>query len=446
MVSTKRYIHNANQAAFDPIRWQQRLAWTATSAGAPTGLRACLPRERLRQTADHRQNVSGGEPEPIAREQYRDIGDRLRWNQLRTQEIPAPVILQLLLRGDAAAGSALPDELHEERSLDLVGVDRVHPDTISPKLDSGHPERLEQRRLASSVRHGVPAGHDRGLGDRGHDRPAESLASHDRGGAADRLDRAEVMDLELPLEIVAGDLADRSETRRKTGGVEETVQAAELEDSAAKQEVKAGVIPHVNRETDDASAGVRVRGHILRQLTIEIGHDDVGTLFGEAHRCRFSDTAAAADNQHDMTGQKLRRSLSSDLLLDLPPLQRPVLELEDVLLRNELKPVDRLGVADCLQHGAVADIRRGGAPLIAERGDHAEPGYENDLGPVVERSRPGPVVSPVIFLVLGMGSGELGPDLRGILCFAEDDWQAAGSQEVFRCGHAAADQLRHLSA
>src|SRR3712207_9476403 len=69
-------------------------------------------------------------------------------------------------------------------------------------------------------------------------------------------------------------------------------------------------------------------------------------------------SAAATDDDGDVPWQELGRALGRDLFLDLPPFQRPALELEDVLLRDELEAVHRFGVYDALQRCAVAEDRK----------------------------------------------------------------------------------------
>ena len=53
-------------------------------------------------------------------------------------------------------------------------------------------------------------------------------------------------------------------------------------------------------------------------------------LLGEPPRRRLADAAPAADHHHDVPRQLLGGALAGDRLLHLPPLQRPVLELEHV--------------------------------------------------------------------------------------------------------------------
>ena len=141
----------------------------------------------------------------------------------------------------------------------------------------------------------------------------------------------------------------------------------------------------------------------------------MGALLREPPSRRLPDAAAATDDHHDVPGQELGRALPRDLLLDLPALQRPVLELEDVRFGDELEPIHRLRVRDGLQHRPVAEIGGDRAALVGERGDHAEPGSEDHLGPVVERALARPGVSPVVLLVLGPRGGELAPDLAASL-------------------------------
>ena len=156
-------------------------------------------------------------------------------------------------------------------------------------------------------------------------------------GAADRGHRAEVVDLELALEVLPPDLGDRREPRRQAGGVEQAVEPAELEHRPAEQRVEAGVVPHVGRDADHPTGelGRQLGGDRLRRGGLEVGHHDVGALFGEASCRRLADAAAAADHHRDVPGQLLASPLAGDRLLHLAPLQRPVLELEDVGLGRD---------------------------------------------------------------------------------------------------------------
>ena len=109
-------------------------------------------------------------------------------------------------------------------------------------------------------------------------------------------------------------------------------------------------------------------------------------LLREPERRALADAAPPADHHHDVPGQQLGGALPGDLLVHLPPLQRPVLELEHVALGDELEPVHRFGVVDRLERRAIAEVRGHGAPLVGERRDDPEPRHQNDLGPVVERA------------------------------------------------------------
>ena len=59
------------------------------------------------------------------------------------------------------------------------------------------------------------------------------------------------MHLELALEVLAPDLRDRREAGREAGGIEETVEPAELEHRPAEERVQAGVAPDVGLHADD---------------------------------------------------------------------------------------------------------------------------------------------------------------------------------------------------
>ena len=147
----------------------------------------------------------------------------------------------------------------------------------------------------------------------------------------------------------------------------------------------------------------------------------MGTLLGEPPSRRGADAAAAADDDGDVARQQLGRPLLGDLLLDLPPLQRPVLELEDVLLRDELEAVHRLRVGDALQRGAVAEVGGDRVALVAEGGDEAQCGGEDDLGPVVERALARLGVAAVVVLVFDPRLLELLPNAGGDLVGRGED-------------------------
>ena len=63
----------------------------------------------------------------------------------------------------------------------------------------------------------------------------------------------------------------------------------------------------------------------------------------------MADAAAATNDHHDLAGYQQPFPVPLDLLLDLAPLERPVLELEDILVGNEPEAIDRLGPLPCLQ-------------------------------------------------------------------------------------------------
>ena len=147
-------------------------------------------------------------------------------------------------------------------------------------------------------------------------------------------------------------------------------------------------------------------------------------------------------------GQLLGGALARDRLLDLPALERPVLELEHVRLGKKLEAVHRLGALDGLERGPIAEVGGDGAALVGERGDQAETGHQDHLGPVVERTLAGRGVASVIGLVLGAGRGEPAPRLGDERVGGrrevevEPDRKAAGAEQVLGRRHAAAGPAR----
>ncbi len=324
------------------------------------------------------------------------------------------------------------------------------------QLHRRDPEGLEQRGLAPGVRHRVSTRHQRGLGDRRHDRAAQLLALHDRRRPADRPDSAEVVDLELPLEIVPADLGDWSETRRQAGGVEQAVQPAELEHRPSEQRVETGVVPHVGRHRYGAPGKFCARPPSATRSHCSPSRSATTTWAPSSAKRSAADFPMPLPPPMITTmcrARSLVRAVPRDLLLDLAALQRPVLELEHVRFGNELEAIDRLRILDALEHRPIADVRGDRAALVGEGRNHAEAGEEDDLGPVVERGLAAFGVSPVVGLVLGAGGGELrrgwrrDPSLRsGGQGGAQDDGQTPGAEQVLGGGHAAADQLRDLLA
>src|SRR4051812_14637639 len=101
---------------------------TSTSPMLVLGMRLALPRERFGRSPVHRQDITGGVPETIARQQHGEVADCLRRYEACTHEVPLGVCVELLLHGQSTRGSALAHELPEQGSVHLVGVDGVDPD------------------------------------------------------------------------------------------------------------------------------------------------------------------------------------------------------------------------------------------------------------------------------------------------------------------------------
>ena len=265
--------------------------------------------------------------------------------------------------------------------------------------------------------------------------------------------RAEVVDLELSLQVFPPDLGDRREPRRQPGGVEQAVEPAELQHRPAKQGVEAGVIPHVDRDADRATG--KLRGDFLRDAfghaAVEVRHHDVGAFIREPPHRGCADAAAAADHHDDMPRDQLGRLLPGDLLLHLAALQRPALELVDVALRDELEAVHRLGVGDALERGTIAKVGGHRVPLVGERGDDADAREPGRPWPSRRAGRsPATACPPVILLVLGPRGLELAPNpsddrvVRRGRIEIEPDRKPAGPQQVLGRCHAAAHQLGHV--
>ena len=197
--------------------------------------------------------------------------------------------------------------------------------------------------------------------------PPEPLAPHDRRGPADRGDGAEVVDLELLLEIVPADLGDRGEARRQAGGVEEAVQPAELQHRLPEQTRRGWrrpARPPRRRSRARETLPPAPAADPARTLAVQVRHHHVGALLGKALRRRSPMPLPPPMITTIWRGSSLVRAVPGDLLLDLAALQRPVLELEDVRLGNEFEPVDRLRILDALEHRPVADIRGDRTALV----------------------------------------------------------------------------------
>ena len=88
---------------------------------------------------------------------------------------------------------------------------------------------------------------------------------------------------------------------------------------------------------------------------VEVRRDDVRPLLREPQRRRPPDPARRADHQRHLAVQLPPRLRA---LLDLPPLQRPVLHLRLLRLRDELEPLDRLRAGHHLHRRPIAIAQR----------------------------------------------------------------------------------------
>ena len=135
---------------------------------------------------------------------------------------------------------------------------------------------------------------------------AQSLAPHDRRRARDRRDRAEVVHVELPLQVVALELGERREARRQPRGVEQAVEPAELAHRSREEQVEARIVAHVHRDPDRAARELRHhrRRDPLRRWSVQVGHDHVRALLDVRMRRRLADPASAAHHDHHVPRQQ----------------------------------------------------------------------------------------------------------------------------------------------
>ena len=278
------------------------------------------------------------------------------------------------------------------------------------------------------------------------------LPAHHRRRGADREHGAEIVNVELPLQIFTPDLRQPREAGGLARRVEQTIQSAELQHGAPEQIGQAVVVGNVDLDGDGAAGPRRGRLDLrhggVRGAQVHVRHHHVSAFPGEAPRGGSADPAAAADHQDDVAGNEQRRPLPRVLFVDLAPFERPVLEREHLRLGNELESVDRLGVRDRLEHGPVAQIGRHRAPLVPERRDHPQPRYEHDLGPIVERALLAGGVAPVILLVVRPLFRDLGAHRVDQLIRRrsgvelEPERKTAGPQDVLRRRHSAPHERR----
>src|SRR5687767_13783557 len=113
-----------------PLRCAQGDTTSHRLSACPPVRLSALPRERLWQPTVHGKNRSRGEAELVAREQDGEVGDGLGRDEPYAQHVARAVRLQLLLFAQAAAGRPALHEVAEHRSVHLVRVDGVYPNSI----------------------------------------------------------------------------------------------------------------------------------------------------------------------------------------------------------------------------------------------------------------------------------------------------------------------------
>jgi hypothetical protein len=262
-----------------------------------------------------------------------------------------------------------------------------------------------------------------------------ALTLHDARRIPHREHGAQVVDLELLLQVFASDVADRRKARRGPGRVEQAVEPAVLQHRASERGREARFVAHVHAQSQQPARIFRCQrtGHRLRALPVEIRHDDVRALFHEAPGRRLTDAAGAADDEGHVPRQQALPALARDTLLHLAPLERPVLELEDVGFRDEPELAHRLGVLDRVHH--------------VEGCHHTDARHQHDLGPVFHRLLAGRRVARVVLLVAHAALAELIARslqqlrLASVEVQLDPQRQAAGAQDVLGRGHAALGQL-----
>ena len=217
------------------------------------------------------------------------------------------------------------------------------------------------------------------------------------------------MHLELALEIFAPDVGDLREPRRQPRRVEQRVHPAERQHGLVKQPAQTRVVPDVGGDAHGAAR--KRRRHLgrrrVRRGLVQVRDHHVGAFGREPQRGRAADPAGAADHHGDLARNQERRPVAGGLLVQLAPLQRPVLEFEDVRLGEKPEGVDRLRIRDRFEHRPVAQVGRRGPALVAQRGDQAETRDEDDLRPIGDRSRSRGSVPRVIALIFVPLFGDL---------------------------------------
>ena len=95
--------------------------------------------------------------------------------------------------------------------------------------------------------------------------------------------RAQIVHLELMLQVLPPDAGDRCEAGSQARRVEQAVHSAELEHASAEEGIQTGILPHVDGCSHDSARKIcrEFPGYTLRHLAIEVSHHHVGALPGE---------------------------------------------------------------------------------------------------------------------------------------------------------------------
>src|SRR5262249_1289901 len=134
----------------------------------------------------------------------------------------------------------------------------------------------------------------------------------------------------------------------------------------------------------------------FRRRLVEIGADDVRPFLDEPERRRLAD-AARADDGDDLAVEFLFGREAAELGL----LQRPVLDVEGLLLVHRLVAVDGLRAAHHLDRAVVKLGRHARLALVLAPGDHADAGDQNHRRiRVAHRGRIGPLAAVVVGRVI----------------------------------------------
>ena len=345
--------------------------------------------------------------------------------------------------GEAVGGGALLPPLAGPdlgTPKDGVGVDRVDPDAGGGAFEGEAAGEVDLGRLCGAVGGGTRRGGEAVLGGDEDDRPPQPLRPEQAEGLAGDEEVAGGEDVDIARPHGERGVLDRG--RGGDSGVgDQDVEPAKLGAGGGEARLDGGLVGHVDLDRAHlvvAEGLGEARLGLVERRLVDVGKHDAGAFLQQPQGNRPTDPAAAAGDEGDAS----RHRLGPWHPLQLRLLQKPVLDVERLLLGQALVGVDGRGAA---HHVDGVDVELGGDPrrrLVAGERDHAHAGHEVDDGVGVAHGRR--VVVPAAFVVAGVigpvGLKRLGQRLEhgveigGGGVEVEDEGADLGAQEVVGAG------------